>query len=419
MAKVWKREWTTSKGEKRSGWVADYFARKNGKRTRIIKGGFAAKAKAQEYLDQAKVDVKKGIHTAPSGSITVSEAAKHYLDRLRNQKGDDKLRRSSLDHYEQHIRIHIEPPLGHIKLALLTAPEIEDWKDKLTQGGDAISKHTARKVLRTLKAVLADARRRGKVAQNVASDTKIGAVKVDKLEVGEHFPTVAEVQAMVKASQGDGHQLRRALVLVICHGGLRYSELAALKWSDIDAQRRVIKVRRRADRYHSEKHRKDGHNSIGKPKSVAGSRDVPTLKTVFDALNELRIKRGRPADGLVFGTATGKVEHHSNLQKRHWQPAQVAAGVLRPKLDKTGEPELDKKGKQVKVARYSGLHAGRHFFASWCANTEKDGGLGLNLMQTKKRMGQSSLKAVEIYAHLFDDVDPDSPLSAADSKLYG
>jgi len=42
-----------------------------------------------------------------------------------------------------------------------------------------------------------------------------------------------------------------------------------------------------------------------------------------------------------------------------WRPVQVAAGVL------------TKAGK----AKYTGMHALRHFYASWCINRREDGGL--------------------------------------------
>jgi len=46
-----------------------------------------------------------------------------------------------------------------------------------------------------------------------------------------------------------------------------------------------------------------------------------------------------------------------------WRPVQVAAGVV------------TKAGK----AKYTGMHALRHFYASWCINRREDGGLGLPL----------------------------------------
>jgi hypothetical protein len=45
--------------------------------------------------------------------------------------------------------------------------------------------------------------------------------------------------------------------------------------------------------------------------------------------------------------------------------------------DKDGKTVLDANGNAVFVAKYTGLHALRHFFASWCINRKIDGGLEL------------------------------------------
>jgi len=67
--------------------------------------------------------------------------------------------------------------------------------------------------------------------------------------------------------------------------------------------------------------------------------------------------------GLVFPTGAGEFEYHSNIVVRGLAPVQVAAGVV------------TKAGK----AKYTGMHALRHFYASWCINRREDGGLGLPL----------------------------------------
>jgi integrase len=38
---------------------------------------------------------------------------------------------------------------------------------------------------------------------------------------------------------------------------------------------------------------------------------------------------------------------------------------------------LDAEGKPVLATKYTGLHALRHSYASWCINRPADGGLGL------------------------------------------
>jgi integrase len=115
-------------------------------------------------------------------------------------------------------------------------------------------------VLGSLKSLLKDAKRRGNVAQNVAMDTRITIDKrlKRKIEPGRDFPLSAEVKAMLDAAQGR----QRAVIVVAALAGLRSSEIRGLRWQDVDFERRLIRIKQRADRY----------GVIGNPKSEAGER---------------------------------------------------------------------------------------------------------------------------------------------------
>src|SRR4029077_18550442 len=100
--------------------------------------------------------------------------------------------RSTVEQYRQHVRQHIVPRIGNEKLAGLTSPRINAFRDALVK---AMSRATAKKVLGSLKAILKDAKRRGNVAQNVAADVRItshGRIK-PKLEIGRDIPTRDEI----------------------------------------------------------------------------------------------------------------------------------------------------------------------------------------------------------------------------------
>ena len=80
----------------------------------------------------------------------------------------------------------------------------------------------------------------------------------------------------------------------------------------------------------------------------------------------------------------------------------VAAGVV----DTRGEP------------KYSGLHALRHFYASWCINRKADGGLELPPKSVQVRMGHSSIVlTMDTYGHLFPRTDDGSEMAEAEKLL--
>jgi integrase len=143
---------------------------------------------------------------------------------------------------------------------------------------------------------------------------------------------------------------------------------------------------------------------------------------------------GEPIKELhyVFPNGQGHVESQGNIVKRHWHPLQVVAGVSVPALDDEGKavmakddegkPVLDEAGKPVPamVAKYSGFHALRHFFCSWCAARPQDGGLGLPLKTVQVRMGHSTLAmTADRYGHLFPSTDDANVLAAGEKALMG
>ncbi len=85
-------------------------------------------------------------------------------------------------------------------------------------------------------------------------------------------------------------------------------------------------------------------------------------------------------------------------------PALIAAEVV----DAAGRP------------KYTGLHAFRHFYASWCINRRIDGGLELPLKLIQARLGHASITmTADCYGHLFPRGDDRAELVAAEKAFLG
>lgn len=191
--------------------------------------------------------------------------------------------------------------------------------------------------------------------------------------------------------------------------------------------RREIHVRQRADRF----------NEIGQPKSAAGERTVPAPPIVINTLREWKLSypraltaekdaEGNPipeqpkAEHFVFPNGNGRVESLANIINRGLIPVQIAAGITVPKFDNAGAPVVDEDGRQVMTGKYTGLHALRHFYASWCINRPQDGGLGLLPESVQERLGHSSITiTMDVYGHLFPRGDDAEELAAAERALLG
>jgi integrase len=384
---VRKRTWTTAGGEKKEAWIVDYTDQGSERHIQT----FARKKEADEYHATVKVDVRQGIHTPQSKGITVAEAADDWIAFVKLEGRE----RTTLIAYRQQVDLHINPRLGREKLAKLTTPRINAFRDDLLAN---MSRAMAKKVLTSLKSLLKDAKRRGNVAQNVALDVSINPDKRGKakLKAGVDIPTPEEIKRIVHAATGKA----RPFLLTAIFTGLRSSELRGLRWVDVDLKKAELHVRQRADRF----------GVIGKPKSESGDRTIPLGPLVLNTLKEWRLACPKGEPGLVFPNGNGNIEDHANLIKRVLWPVQVAAGVTASVKDADGKP--------VVQAKYAGLHSLRHFYASWCSNRRADGGLELPMKTVQARLGHSSIMMTsDTYGHLFPRGDDGGELAEAEKLL--
>jgi integrase len=375
MAKVRKRTWQNSKGEQ-TAWIADY-SDQAGKRH--IKT-FATKREATAWLVTATGEVARGIHTPENASITVAEAAELWIEKGRLEE----LERSTLQQYRNHVDLHIKPSrIGNEKLARLSAPAIEAFRDDLLRKG---SRAMARKVLASLKGILGEAQRRGLVAQNAAQPVRVDVKKRDqgKLAVGRDIPSKEEIQTILAKAEGRWRPLFATAVFT----GMRASELRGLTWDNVDFERQVIHVRQRANLW----------GEIGAPKSAAGERQIPMSPMVVNALREWRLACPKGELQLVFPNGNGHIESHANIANRGFYALQRAASMVDP----DGKPKY-------------GLHALRHFFASWAIER------GFTAKRVQALLGHSSIQMTfDVYGHLFPSLEDDhAKFAAGELALVG
>jgi integrase len=254
---------------------------------------FPTKNAATAWLDEAKVEVRRGIHTPDRSSVTVAEAARLWLRRCEVEG----LERATIATYRYALNLHILPALGDIKLARMSAPAVETYRDELLS---RVSRSRAVKVLSVLKSILADAMRRGLVAQNTASAVRVETRRrhEKRLEVGIQIPSKDDMNAILSAAAGRW----RPLVVTAAFTGMRTSELRGLSWSDVDLENRVIHMRKRVDAY----------GQAGSPKSAAGRRDIPLSPTVVNALKEWWLACPKGPLMLVFPNTLRSTRTSSN-----------------------------------------------------------------------------------------------------------
>jgi integrase len=382
-----QREWTTPNGKKRSAWVVDYLDAKGKRRNKQ----FRTKKAADDWRSETKVDLRQGTHVADRDGTTVSEAGKLWIAGC----VEDELEPATVERYQQILRLHIEPDLGAKRLHEVDVAVLGDFRSRLRAAGKSTT--LIKKVITVLGGLFTDAQGRKLVKHNPAHvhvrskrrRRKAAEGSRKRLVVGVDIPTPEEIRALVNAASG----FRRAFFATAALSGLRTSELRGLPWRDVDLIACTITVSQRADKF----------GNIGDPKSESGNRTIPVPALVINALKEWKLASPKGDLGLVFPSSDGGVEHYRHIQRDHWHPLQIAAGVA-----------VDGQ------AKYSGLHALRHFFCSWCANNREAGGLGLTPKETQIRMGHGTLAlTTDLYGHLFPSQDDAKVLAAGERALMG
>lgn len=382
---VRKRTWTAPDGTQKQAWLVDYRDAQGKRRAKQ----FAKKKDADAFETKASWEVSQGTHTADSQSITVEKAGENWIARAEREN----LEPSTIKSYREHLRLHINTLLGPKRLNQLTKPMVEEYRDQLLDTGR--SRAMAAKILRSLSSLLKEAQRVGYVGQNVAHGITVKRAGRDKTKATP--PTKDEMRLLIATARAEeARPIDLPILLVLLFAGLRASELRALPWSNVDLQRGLLTVDRRAD----------PGNVIGPPKSASGFRTIPVPSTVITELKKWKLRCPPSELGLVFPSAAGTPIFHNNLVLSFQEPLQVIAGVSRVKRAK-GRPMVGEDGQPVLEGLYS-LHDFRHAAAS----------LWIEQKVAPKRvqtwMGHASIAMTfDVYGHLFAAQEEDAAVMAA------
>lgn len=348
-------------GSGKTVWVTDcgYVEGRSGNKKRHTKV-FQTKREALEYAHQFEVQHRRGQFVLDSDSVTVAKAAQLFLE----AKTLEGIGLSTYKQYEQHVRIHINPRLGSVKLSKLSAADVWAFLDDMLQDN---SKIMTQYVLQRLNQIIKFAMTRQLVGRNVIADAGIKAPSAEAPML--YRASKQELAALMSQTEGRDQLLLKLALFT----GMRKGELRALRWSDVEFRNTgaIIHISRSA--------RFD--NVIKDTKSKNGRRSVPVGPDMAMRLKEWKLQSGRGESALVFSNGKGNVENDANISNRIFYPAMKAAGLV----DENGAP----------LFRFHDL---RHAAAALFIED------GLNAMQVMKRMGHASIQTTfDVYGNLFKD----------------
>lgn len=364
MATITKRQWPSKSGPK-SAWVLA-FTDREGKRH---KRQFAKKRDAEAEQTRVTAEISKGSWRAEAERKTVKDAVDGYLNSMEREAGSEHVGVSYYRDTKAQLHNHILPKLGNVTLADLTKGRVIEMRDDLQQKG--IGATTINRSIGSLSRALVYAGDRDWINGNPAAGVTV-KVRRDDGDRRVHAPSRAVLTRILKVADAEtAARIRFAIAT-----GLRASEQWALRWSDIDMNRKTLSVQRRVGRLGDVRDR---------TKSEAGRRTVPLSDTMI-AMMKARAGQG---DAYVFPDSSGGFTRHSNFAKREWNPL----------LEKA---EVD----------HFGWHALRHFaVSSWVAT-------GMNLKAVQVIAGHSTFQVtVDRYAHLLPEDVPHETFNAIAETL--
>ncbi|MFE1909439.1 tyrosine-type recombinase/integrase [Streptomyces gardneri] len=186
-------------------------------------------AKRRELLDK----VASGT-PVPTRSAKLAGWLAYWLDSI----VQPRLKLSTYEKYESHVRLYLSPMLGTKRLETLSSPDVRRF---LLQLENQTTAATAKESHRVLRTALSAACREELIARNVAK-----LVQPPRAASRDLSPwSLDETLAFLTASRQD--PLYAAFVLAIAMG-LRRGEIVGLRWNDIDLENRVLLVRQQVQR---------------------------------------------------------------------------------------------------------------------------------------------------------------------------
>ncbi len=252
-------------------------------------------------------------------------ALEHFLWEMWLPAIKTTIRKTTYLSYESHLRHHICPYVGHVRIDKIDGAKLNELYGILLErgrmDGTPLSPATVRRVHTTLHRAFRDAVRWGLITRNPAT-----SADPPKLRANGRFEfstwSAAELRHFLQFVREDDLY---PLWLLLATTGMRRGEVLGLRWCDVDLGRGEVAVRQTVVSHHHA-------IAISEPKTSRGRRVVALDDHTVYVLHRFKAVSCRGSDdALLFSYSTGTPLNPSDISK-WFVKLSHAAGLKRIRL---------------------------------------------------------------------------------------
>lgn len=189
--------------------------------------GYAADDPEITTADKALAKLVRELEERRGGRSQTGTTVDQLLAKWMKQIASEGRSPTTLREYQRLITKRISPALGHIAVTKVTALELDEFYQGLTDEG--LKPASVRQVHAILRACF----RQGVKWRYLSSNPATDASPPKLVSKPDTVPTVAEVQKMIVAAEEDDQDMA-AFIALAAVTGARRGELCGLQWGDVD-----------------------------------------------------------------------------------------------------------------------------------------------------------------------------------------
>lgn len=296
----------------RKVWVARWredVIRPNGAIARMMRSqvlgsvsSIPTRREARQLLNSLLQPTNQGLRK-PQATMTFGDFARQWGDAVL-----PTYRASTRNFYKDILRKHLAPKFTSYRLCDIHTPDVQIFlNQKAIQYAPSVLHH----IRATLSRAFVSAKAWGYVDSNPALGIRLPRRRCVQPKTTFEPSQVGRILEALK-------EPHRTMVMLAAVTGMRASELIALKWSDIDFERRLLFIRRTYYR-----------GDFGLPKNETSERVIPLSPGLLSALTQHKQCARRSSMDLVFPNAVGKPYEPNNLVKRVLHPTLGTLGLTK------------------------------------------------------------------------------------------